>query len=62
MNRLCAGTRAGLTTSRRSFVNSYSKSQGLPWLKPGATSREEVLAVPGLDDAEIARRLGAPMI
>lgn len=28
----------------------------------GATSREKAFAVDGLDDAEVARRLGAPML
>jgi uncharacterized protein YggU (UPF0235/DUF167 family) len=31
-------------------------------LKRGATSREKVFEVAGLDDAEIRRRLGAPML
>jgi uncharacterized protein YggU (UPF0235/DUF167 family) len=31
-------------------------------LKRGATSREKVFEVEGLEDAEIARRLGAPLL
>jgi hypothetical protein len=31
-------------------------------LKRGATSREKLFEVVGLDDAEIRRRLGAPML
>jgi uncharacterized protein len=43
-----------------------AKSLGLPAgavaLKRGPTSREKLFEVDGLDDAEIRRRLGAPML
>jgi uncharacterized protein YggU (UPF0235/DUF167 family) len=43
-----------------------AKSLGMPasavTLKRGPTSREKLFEVDGLDDAEVRRRLGAPML